>query len=1668
MRKRILGVCLLVLLACVPVVAQTTQPVAEDFKPSLLNQPGKQYPQVNSERCVRVRVVAPQAQSVTLDFLGGAKYPLTKGADGAWTGVTRPQDEGFHYYQLVIDGAGVPDPGTMYFYGGSRWGSGLEVPAKDADFYALKNVPHGQLRQVLYYSKSANANLRCFVYTPPDYEKDQSKRYPVLYLQHGGGEDETGWGGQGHAGLIMDNLIAGGRSRPFIIVMANSYIPGASPIARPPGAAGGAGGVPAGGGAAGGRGGPGGGFRFNFSAFERVLIEDLIPFIDGNFRTMVDQPHRAMAGLSMGGMQTRQITLGHLDKFSHIGIFSGGSISPADISDMGGFKAKVKVVFLSFGGRERGAASAKASADALKQAGVNSFYYESPETGHEWQSWRRSLHEFAPLLFTDQPLPVAVIQKAVETGGVLAAPAVKAVAADVTGTWKSEFDSQIGQQKYTFTFKQDGAKLTGKANSEIGERKREAELKEGKVEGGVISFVETMTFQDNEIRITYTGKLSAGGDEIRFTREVGEFAKEEIVAKRERSEAAGKVIRIKAGRSEAVKDGEGNVWLADQGFEGGQTIERPDLEIANTKSPDLYRAERYSMEGFTWPLPNGKYVVKLHFAETFEGITGPGQRVFTFNVQGKEFKDFDPWVKSGGFCRAYVETVPVEVTDGKLKVTFTPKVENPQICAIEIMAQSGGESAVVAPVPAVVGPLAESRGAPAVVASSGPTVLKIDTSKVTGKVSPMLYGLMTEEINYAYEGGIYGELIRNRSFKADAVMPRVTPETYEVGKYLPVTFRPDTQPRFWTAVGGASMVLDVSNPLNEFLNVSLKLDASGATAASPAGIANGGYWGIPVKPQTTYRVSFFAKAAAGFGGGVTVSLESVDGKTTFASAEISGVTGEWKKFQATLKTGDVVASKENVFKLTTKTPGTLWLQNVSLFPPTYKNRENGNRVDLMEMLAAMKPRFLRFPGGNYLEGNAFNQRFNWKETIGPVEERPGHPSPWGYWSTDGLGLLEFAQWCEDLDMEPLLGVFAGYCLGRGGVIEAGPRLGPYVQEALEEIEYLIGDGATTKWGALRAKHGHPKPFKLTYVEVGNEDWFDRSGADRNGTYDGRFAQFYDAIKKKYPQLKVISSTGYEQPQSLWVKSRTPDLVDEHYYRNMEEMMGQALKYDGYSRTNPSKIFCGEWATRVGSPTPNMAGAIGDGAWMTCMERNSDIVLLSCYAPLFVNVSQLTGNGRSMQWSSDLIGYDALTSYGSPSYYAQVMFGAMVGDEILATESQNIPVRQWQARGMRGGNAPAARSIREVFYSVTRDSTNGVIYVKVVNASGSARPIEIQFEGGARIEPEGEVVSLVAGGLEDTNTLEEPKKIVPRREKAGGFGGRFSRELPAYSVTVLQLKSVVGQARRGPGGRGGFGGPITLGPDDKQVYPDPPAGISARREGIAHGKLETISYESKSVGTTRKMQVYTPPGYSKDKKYPVLYLLHGIGGDETEWQRFASPHLLMDNLLADGKATPMIVVMPNGRAQKNDRAEGNVMASAPAFAAFEEDLLRDVIPTIESRYSVQADREHRALAGLSMGGGQSLNFGLGHLDTFAWVGGFSSAPNTKRPAELVPDAEQAKRQLKLLWLSCGNKDGLIGISQGVHAYLKEKGVPHVWNVDSNAHDATHWRNNLYYFAQQIFR
>ena len=371
--------------------ARIAKAVKEDFVPSASNQPGKQYPMVNSERIVRAQLNAPDAVTVKLD-IGGVKYPMKRNAEGVWTGDSAPQDEGFHYYQFEVDGASVPDPGSLYYYGASRWGSGIEVPAHDQDFYALKNVPHGDIREVHYWSQTNNQMRHCFIYTPPGYDKNRKKRYPVLYLQHGGGENEYGWPEQGKTGLIMDNLIAEGKAEEFIIVMDNGT------WARPRPAAGQMPARPQG------QRGQGMGLPSNWAdGFMNTLINDIIPMVDSRYRTIADRKHRAMAGLSMGGMQTKAITMKNPDVFSALGIFSGGIITAEEAAQTEGFKEAYKLVFLSYGSRElenpRYGGNQKEIIDELKASGVNAHFYVSPETAHEWQTWRRSLYQFAQLLF---------------------------------------------------------------------------------------------------------------------------------------------------------------------------------------------------------------------------------------------------------------------------------------------------------------------------------------------------------------------------------------------------------------------------------------------------------------------------------------------------------------------------------------------------------------------------------------------------------------------------------------------------------------------------------------------------------------------------------------------------------------------------------------------------------------------------------------------------------------------------------------------------------------------------------------------------------------------------------------------------------------------------------------------------------------------------------------------------------------------------------------------------------------------------------------------------------------------------------------------------------------------------------------------------------------------
>ena len=615
---------------------------------------------------------------------------------------------------------------------------------------------------------------------------------------------------------------------------------------------------------------------------------------------------------------------------------------------------------------------------------------------------------------------------------------------------------------------------------------------------------------------------------------------------------------------------------------------------------------------------------------------------------------------------------------------------------------------------------------PLAAAAQQPATLTIDTAKPVAAVSPNLYGLMTEEINYSYDGGLYAELVNNRTFQTNR-----GPGTAD-----------------WTILENgnarATMAIDKTTGPSEALPLSLKLTVDTAAPKSEAGIVNSGYWGIPVHPSEQYHGSFYAKTDNASIGAVTIRVINNDTGAIAATATIPTLSTDWKRYEYTLKTGAITASAANHLTLSVEHPGTAWFSLISLFPSTYHNTPNGNRMDLMQKLAAMHPAFLRFPGGNYLEGDHINERYEWKKTIGAQVDRPTHPSPWNYHSSDGLGLLEFFQWCEDLHMQPLLAVYAGYSM-RQEHVDAGPALEPYVQDALDEIEYATGS-TSTKWGAIRAKDGHPAPFHINYIEVGNEDWFDKSGS-----YSGRYAQFYKAIKAAYPNIQIIATAP--------VTGIRADIVDDHFYRSAQEFFNDVHHYDKTDRNGP-KVMVGEWATREGSPTTNMGAALGDAAWMTGMERNSDVIVLASYAPLFVNV-----NPGGMQWPSDLIGYDALHSYGSPSYYAQVMFNTHLGDHVIDSKLDAANPR--------------------LFDSVTLDTKHHRVIVKLVNGSSQPQAVNINLSG-AKVRSKAALTTLSAPTTEATNTITGPTRIIPVVTSIANAAATFTHTVPRYSIQILDL------------------------------------------------------------------------------------------------------------------------------------------------------------------------------------------------------------------------------------------------------------------------------------------
>lgn len=514
--------------------------------------------------------------------------------------------------------------------------------------------------------------------------------------------------------------------------------------------------------------------------------------------------------------------------------------------------------------------------------------------------------------------------------------------------------------------------------------------------------------------------------------------------------------------------------------------------------------------------------------------------------------------------------------------------------------------------------------------ASAPATMRLDLNRSGAVISPTLYGVFFEEINHAGDGGLYAELVRNRSLE-DAE----TPQGWQL----------ITQ---GTARG--DMLLDTAQPLNAAHRRSLRIDVTNPVGGRVA-VVNEGYWGMTVRAGKTYQLSLHARRDNTFNGPLRVSLESLDGRV-LAQTQFTGLTTNWKKFATVLKATDSDASARLV--ITPMARGSVWLDVVSLFPETWKNRPNGLRPDLATKVADLQPSFVRFPGGCFVEGHTLDQAFDWRQTVMPIEARPGRPNLWGYRSTDGLGYHEYLQLTEDVGAEALFVVNCGMSHTQVAPLAETQR---YIQDALDAIEYANGP-VTSKWGALRAERGHPKPFNLRYIQVGNE----------NGgqAYNERYALFYDALKKHHPEIRVIANLWNGRPNS-----RPIEILDEHYYHSPQWFLENAGRYDSYDRKGP-KIYVGEYAVTQGAGTGNLISGLAEAAFMTGMERNSDIVTMASYAPLFVHV-----NDR--KWNPDAIVFDNLRSYGTPSYYVQKLF-AQHRPNVNVPVQLNVPQKAVAARG----------------------------------------------------------------------------------------------------------------------------------------------------------------------------------------------------------------------------------------------------------------------------------------------------------------------------------------------------------------------------------------------------
>ncbi|MCL5096899.1 MAG: alpha-L-arabinofuranosidase [Candidatus Omnitrophica bacterium] len=633
-------------------------------------------------------------------------------------------------------------------------------------------------------------------------------------------------------------------------------------------------------------------------------------------------------------------------------------------------------------------------------------------------------------------------------------------------------------------------------------------------------------------------------------------------------------------------------------------------------------------------------------------------------------------------------------------------------------------------------------------AASTDARISIQADQPGTKISPLLWGIFFEDINHSADGGIYPEQVRNRSFEDS------------------------DQPDHWaletTGSAAGEMAIDSSKPLNPLNRRGLRLKITGADAGKVR-LVNRGYWGMAVSKNSSYRFSMAARCGEGFTGPLNVALESQSGQT-LAEGTIGGLRESWQTF--TLDLAPLATNPRAALVISPQKNGTVWLDMVSLLPKnTWKG--HGLRPDLAGMLAGLKPSFVRFPGGCWVEGDELKYSYHWKDTIGDIAHRQPLWNIWQYHATQGLGFHDYLQLCEDLGAEPLFVINVG--MSHREVVPMD-QMGQWVQDALDAIEYANGP-VQSVWGGLRARNGHPAPFNLKYLEIGNEN----SGP----VYQERYALFYDAIKARYPTMKLIADVPTEK--------RPSDLVDEHYYSSPEFFINHAEHYDTYDRQGP-RVYVGEYAVTQNCGQGNLRGALGEAAFMTGIERNADLVVMASYAPLFANVNY-------KKWNPDLIDFDSAGVYGIPSYYVQKMFSENRGDVVLPADIEissaehedahhgGIGLGTWEIQAeFKLIHDVTYPSRKPLFAAASRVSGTGEILLKTVNVSPSPLQTEIDLRGVQSLQPAATEIVLTSPDPADENSLAAPNHVAPVQRTFTAGAPRFEHTFPAYSLTILRLRA----------------------------------------------------------------------------------------------------------------------------------------------------------------------------------------------------------------------------------------------------------------------------------------